>query len=127
MSSYKITQLKDHRVINYRFSVDSKEDPEYIKLKETVREHNEAQRQREAAGLEPHYLRVRGRGRNPIKSGGNHDHVVDSNAQYFDVYVQRDTDAMHRYRQRAASQKAKGFLTTSVSKLAQVINPVRVA
>lgn len=127
MSNYRITNLKPTRVLNYRFSVNSKNDPEYLKLKETVRVHNIEQRRREDAGLEPHYLRVRGRGRGPKRSGCSADHVVDDNATFFDVYVQRDTDAMYRYLKRHTAKKAKGLITSSVSKLARIINPVQVA
>lgn len=126
MSSYRVTPLKDQRVLNYRFSVDTKGDPEYIKLAASVKAHNVQEREREAAGLEPHYLRIRGRGRNPIKSGPQNTHSVnDGNAQFFDVYVQRDTDAMHRYRLRAATAKTKGLVNKTVSNLKALVSPSR--
>lgn len=128
MSEYKVSKRVPQRVLNYRFSVKTKNDPEYIKLKESVEEHNKLQEKREAAGLEPHYLRIRGRGRNPIKSGGHNRYSVkDDNASYFDVYVQRDTDKMHKYRTKSATKKAKGFVAKSVNQIAQLMNPVRVA
>jgi len=128
MSEYRISKLVPQRVLNYRFSVKSKSDPEYLKLKESVRAHNEIQANREAAGLEPHYLRVRGRGRGPkVKGRQNKYSVTDSNASYFDVYVQRDTDKMAEYRKKVAIEKAKGFITKSVNQIAQMMNPVRVA
>jgi len=118
MNEYKISKVVDNRVMNYRFSVSSKKDPQYIKLKATVKEHNRVQRNRESAGLEPHYIRVRGRGRSPIKSGPqNKWSIIDSNAEYFDVYVQRDTDAMERYRTRTATSKIKGFMAKSVAQI----------
>lgn len=127
-SEYKISDRVDERVLNYRFSVNSKTDPAYLKLKETVAEHNRVQRAREDAGLEPHYLRVRGRGRGPKVSGPqNKKSVTDSNATYFDVYVQRDSDAMARYRNRAAGKKAKGFITKNVKKISEIISPVQVS
>src|SRR6056297_3149854 len=107
-SEYKISNRVPQRVMNYRMSVKSKSDPEYRKLKDSVEEHNRNERKREELGLEPHYLRVRGRGRNPTKKGFFKYSVPDDVASYFDVYVQRDTDAMHRYRQRTASKKTKG-------------------
>lgn len=118
MSEYKISDLVPERVLNYRFSVKTKNDPEYLKLKESVRVHNEEQRIREEAGLEPHYLRVRGRGRGPKVSGPfNKYSVKDANATYFDVYIQRDSDAMSRYRKRTAGSKAKGFIAKSVAQV----------
>ena len=126
MSNYIISDVVDDRVLNYRFSVDSKKDPEFLKLKASVKLHNEQQKLRESAGLEPHYLRVRGRGRNPKVSGPmNHQSVRDDNASYFDVYVQRDTDAMARYRNRAAATKVKGFVTKSVDQVKALLAPVR--
>lgn len=118
MSEYKVSELVPGRVLNYRFSVSSKADPEYLKLKYSVKVHNELQRIREKAGLEPHYLRVRGRGRRPKVPGPDNRYSVnDDNATYFDVYIQRDTDAMARYRKRTASSKAKGFIAKSVAQV----------
>lgn len=124
MNEYKISSNTDERVLNYRFSVETKASPEYLKLKASVKQHNKEQSLRESAGLEPHYLRVRGRGRNPIVSGPqNHMSVSDDNASYFDVYVQRDTDAMGRYRSRASKQKASGFIAKSVSQIKTLVAP----
>lgn len=121
MNEYKVSKVVDSRTVNYRMSVSSKKSPEYIALKETVRLHNEVEASREAAGLEPHYIRVRGRGRNPIKAQPKRAmHVVDSNAGYFDVYICRDTDAMHRYNVRKATKTTKSigsFITNSVNNL----------
>jgi len=125
MSEYKISDLVPERVLNYRFSVSSKYDPEYLKLKDSVRAHNKKHEAREEAGLEPHYLRVRGRGRGPKVKGGNRYSVTDSNATYFDVYVQRDTDAMARYRERTAGSKARGFIAKSVSAMAALTQPAK--
>jgi hypothetical protein len=126
MSVYRVTTRKDQRVLNYRFSVDSKTDPEYIKLNESVKRHNIDQKNREAAGLEPHYLRIRGRGRSPIASGPQNTYSVnDDNCEFFDVYVQRDTDAMHRYRLRAAKNKTLGLMSNTVSNLKALISPSR--
>jgi hypothetical protein len=126
MSVYRVTPLKDQRVLNYRFSVDSKTDPEYIKLAASVKAHNIQESQRERAGLEPHYLRIRGRGRNPIKSGPQNTYSVnDDNCTFFDVYVQRDTDAMNRYRLRAAKTKTKGLLTRTVASVQALVAPSR--
>lgn len=116
MSNYKISSLVENRTLNYRMSVDSKKDPEYIKLKEAVKLHNQQQREREDIGLEPHYIQVRGRGRNPKVSGSqNKMFVADSNASYFDVYICRDNEAMHRYSSRKAKKKA----ITTISAVAQ--------
>jgi len=124
MSVYRVTPLKDQRVLNYRFSVDSKTDPEYIKLKDSVKAHNQQERAREEAGLVPHYLRIRGRGRSPIKSGPQNTYSVnDDNCKFFDVYVQRDTDAMHRYNLRTSSKKAKGLLSKTISNVKALVNP----
>lgn len=128
MSEYRVSKLVPQRVLNYRFSVNSKSDPEYLKLKESVKAHNETQALREQAGLEPHYLRVRGRGRGPKVSGKqNRYSVKDENATYFDVYVQRDTDRMHEYRKNKATTKAKGFVANSVNQIAALLNPVKVS
>lgn len=127
MSNYRITPLKDTRVLNYRFSVDTKTAPEYLKLKKTIKVHNENEMKREASGLKPHYLRVRGRGRNPIVSGPqNRYSVKDDNASFFDVYVQRDTDAMHKYTQRTAKVKAFNYMTDSMKAIRALVKPASI-
>lgn len=125
MAEYKISKRVDERVLNYRFSVDSKKDPEYIKLKKSVNKHNQEQEVREEAGLEPHYLRVRGRGRGPIHDCDSSWSITDDNSTYFDVYVQRDTDRMARYRKRTAGQKIKGYIANNVNQLNAMTNPVK--
>jgi hypothetical protein len=126
MNEYKISTLVNTRVLNYRFSVKSKSDPQYVKLSQSIKEHNLKQTQRELADLEPHFLRIRGRGRNPIMSGPqNSRSVTDDNASYFDVYVQRDTDAMARYRIRTAKNRAKGIITTSIKNIANLMVPTQ--
>lgn len=127
MSNYKIATMKPLRVMNYRFSVDSKTDAEYLKLKASVAEHNQVQEDRLAAGLTPHFLIVRGRGRGPTVVGGNKDHVIDARATYFDVYVQRDTDKTARRAHALATTKAQGVITSSFSKLKNILNPVQVS
>ena len=127
MSEYKVSTRVPQRVLNYRMSVDSKQDKEYLKLKRSVEVHNSEQLEREKLGLEPHYLRVRGRGRGPLTKGRYSMSVPDTDCTYFDVYVQRDTDAMHRYRTRAAKKKVKGLMKSAVSNIKAAMSSAKPA
>ena len=102
--TYKGSQTTPQRTINFRFSVNSKSDRQYTELKSVIHKHNEVQKTIEANGGIPHYLRVRGRGRKPTVKGQTYS-ILDHTAQYFDVYVVRDTDAMKRYKDRTTPVK----------------------
>lgn len=115
MSNYKISKLVEDRTLNYRFSVNSKKDEEYKALKHSVKIHNDAQVIRAKNGMDFHFLRVRGRGRNPTKSGSfNKYSIIDDLATYFDVYVQRDTDREYRWKNKNIKSKASLLLTNAI-------------
>lgn len=119
---YSKSKIVDQRTINYRGSVKSKKDPFYQDLLEVIKTHNEEQEDRERMGLEPHYLRVRGRGRGPHKEGNitYKRSIPDHLATHFDVYVVRDTDKMKAYYERK-SKKKTGKIKTVISKSLDLI------
>lgn len=119
---YSQSKMVDQRTINYRGSVKSKSDPFYQDLLEVIKTHNEEQEDRERMGLEPHYLRVRGRGRGPhTKDGVTYRRSIpDALATHFDVYVVRDTDKMKAYNERK-SKKNTSKIKTIVSKSMELL------
>lgn len=121
--NYKKSELVDHRTINYRFSVKNKKDPVYIELKKVIEAHNQNERMQESIGLRPHYLRVRGRGRgcHTYKGVKYNYSIPDAAADYFDVYVVRDTDAMAAYFKRESAKKSKSLKTTIVDSLKAIV------
>lgn len=134
-SKFKKSKRVDHRTINYRFSVDSKDDQAYVELVKVIKQHNQEQEELEALGLRPHYLRVRGRGRGSYTYNGvtYKKSIPDAAADYFDVYVVRDTDAMARYELRAAKKKSASLSAKIIqtvkdyAKLADSSGPVGVS
>lgn len=121
-SEFKKSKMVDHRTINYRFSVDSKSDPAYVELVDVIKLHNKEQAELEALGMRPHYLRVRGRGRGSYTyKGRKYDmSIPDAAADYFDVYVVRDTDAMARFEKRQASKKSATLSSKVLSAIKNV-------
>lgn len=119
---YSQSKMVDQRTINYRGSVKSKSDPFYQDLKKVIATHNAEQEEREQMGLEPHYLRVRGRGRGPhTKDGVTYRRSIpDALATHFDVYVVRDTDKMKAYNERK-SKKNTSKIKTIVSKSMELL------
>ena len=69
--------------LDYRFTIDSKSDPDFLKLQQLIREHNSK------SWNKP--LRTKLFGRGPIKTKrgcfGSHNYVKHSDATHFDVYV----------------------------------------
>jgi hypothetical protein len=121
-SYYSKSKLVDIRTINYRFSVKSKSDQHYVDLKGVIAEHNASQRELEDLGITPHYLVVRGRGRGSHieqKLTGRIVHkcsIPDHMADYFDVYVARDSEKLKRAVLRMAkSTTAKNSTKTLAS------------
>jgi len=122
-ANYKKSKMVDNRTINYRFSVTSKKDIAYQDLLKVVKQHNKEEAMQESIGLRPHYLRVRGRGRGcHWYEGVQYSYSIpDAAADYFDVYVVRDTDAMEAYETRAAAAKAKTLKPTIINTITDMI------
>jgi len=123
---YNKSIMVTNRVINYRFSVDSKNEVAYQDLKKVIAAHNVEQREIESVGGEPHFLTVRGRGRGCHTFNGRRytRSIPDAAATHFDVYVVRDTHAHHRYDARKASATAATASSVVSSTLKALVNKV---
>lgn len=118
-SFYSKSVLVDIRTINYRFSVKTKADQAYLDLKGVIADHNKGQEQMEELGITPHYLRVRGRGRGSHKLGAiTYKHSIpDHMADYFDVYVVKNTDRQRAAELRMSVAKAAKKSTTKLASI----------
>jgi hypothetical protein len=121
---YSKSTVVDDRTLNYRFSIDSKTDIALTDLRAVVKIHNDSQRAAEDI-KEPHYIRVRARGRGPyMDSAGNiyKKSIPDFLAVHWDVYVVRDTAAMKRYQARKAAGGMMSAILGHIEQLNKTIN-----
>jgi len=109
-ANYIKSKMVDQRTINYRASVTDLTDETYLELRRIVKSHNEAEAELEALGQEPHYLKVRARGRGPRidpDTGKVFSHYTpDYLAEYFDLYIVHDLAARKRYLKRKSEKTA---------------------
>ena len=119
---YSKSAMVDSRTINYRSSVTTKSDIAYKDIRKVIELHNERQTELEQLGQEPHYLIVRARPRGPrvrtaIRNSQSLGDTLVKDATHFDIYVVRDTRAMHKYEERKVQASSKGLVKTLVSSL----------